>query len=163
MTFKIIMATLIVGFVGLVSVLAISGKLGKSVTNSNIASTLSATESQYDFGTISMKDGDVYHDFTIKNTGVKQVTVSKLSTSCMCTKASLTAGDKTEGPFSMEGHGGIPKIDVAIPAGGEASVEAIYDPTAHGSSGIGRIERSIFVDSTDGARTELKFKVMVTP
>src|SRR5665648_1253176 len=105
MTFKIIMATLIVGFVGLVSVLAMSGKIGQSAMDS----MLSATESQYDFGTISMKDGDVYHDFKIKNTGIEQVTVSKLSTSCMCTKASLTAGDKTEGPFSMEGHGGIPR------------------------------------------------------
>jgi|SRR5680860_52482 len=159
MRFKIIMAILIVGFVGVVSVLVISGKLGKP----NIPSTLSFTESQYDFGTISMKNGNVNHVFTIKNTGVEQVIVSKLHTSCMCTEASLTVGDKTEGPFSMEGHGSVPKIYVVIPAGGEASVEAIYDPAAHGSSGIGKIERSIFIDSVGVDRTEIKFKATVTP
>jgi len=160
MIFKSIVVVLIIGFVGLVAI----SQLNKSTGDKDIKNTLVADRSNYDFGTISMKDGNVRHTYTVQNTGTEPVTINKLSTSCMCTKASLTVGGKTVGPFSMDGMGeAIPKIDVSIPAGEKGEVEAVYDPTAHGSAGIGNIERSVFLDSSTGARTELTFKTTVKP
>ena len=160
MVFKGLIAILIIGFVGLIAI----SLSNKSSIDSNTESALVADQSNYDFGTISMKDGNVKHTYMVQNTDTEPVTIEKLSTSCSCTKASLTVGNETVGPFGMEGHGGsIPKIDVSITAGGKGEVEVIYDPVAHGSAGIGNIERSVFLDTSTGARTELTFKTMVEP
>ena len=56
---------------------------------------LTATEKFYDFGTISMKNGNVTKDFVVTNPTDKDVFVPTLVTSCMCTKALLVEPDGT--------------------------------------------------------------------
>ena len=75
----------------------------------NTSSTLTAEETTFDFGSISMGKGEVTHDFTVTNEGEKTITITKLSTSCMCTRATLITPREEKGPFGMEGHGGLHK------------------------------------------------------
>ena len=140
------------------------GMPGRSNEKQEPQGQLSAVQTSYDFGEISMKDGKVRHDFTVQNNSDKPVTITKLYTSCMCTTAALTAGSQQAGPFGMEGHGGaIPTINVTVAPGDEARVTAVFDPAAHGSAGVGTIERSIFVNSKSNPRFELTFKATVKP
>lgn len=127
--------------------------------------TLTVQDSDnYDFGEISMAAGEVKHQFKIKNAGIGTVTVNKIYTSCMCTTASLMmAGNKQFGPYGMPGHGFIPKISQDIKPNEEATVEVIFDPAAHGPSGVGRIQRSITIESNDGESVQLQFAAVVTP
>lgn len=137
-----------------------SSGVGKEVLS---AGMLSAEELNFDFNSVSMAAGDVSHIFKIKNTGTEPVIIGKMYTSCMCTVATLIYGDKKFGPYGMAGHGFIPSIDQEVNPGEEASVEAVFDPAAHGPAGIGRIERTIILENNSGRPLELNFSAVVTP
>ena len=128
------------------------------------ASVLSALTDAFDFGTINMRDGTVAHSFPATNTGREPVSVSAVYTSCMCTTAVVTdkAGTKS-GPYGMPGHAS-PRAEILIGGGETVSVEAIFDPAAHGPSGVGLAERSIYLetDSVENPVVELKFRAVVT-
>src|SRR3989338_10095237 len=67
-------------------------------------SALTAPETLYDFGTISMKNWNVTKEFTVTNPTNEDITVKTVLTSCMCTTAFIVeAGGKIKGPFSMPG------------------------------------------------------------
>ena len=126
-------------------------------------STLTAQETSFDFGTVSMAAGNVKHDFQIKNTGNEPVVIRKMYTSCMCTTASLSIGGSKFGPYGMPGHGFIPSIDEVLAPGEIATASAVFDPNAHGPAGVGRIDRVITLENNTGAPLELKFSAVVTP
>ena len=127
------------------------------------ASSLTAAEPQYDFGAISMAKGEVSYSFKITKGGIEPVVIEKIFTSCMCTTAKLMVNGKSFGPFGMPGHGMIPSINQTIPAEGEAEVEVIFDPAAHGPAGVGPIERLVIVETDSGDPLELKISAQVTP
>ncbi|MBI2624365.1 DUF1573 domain-containing protein [Candidatus Parcubacteria bacterium] len=125
---------------------------------------LAATETSFDFGEISMAKGRVRHTYVLKNTSENQVAVEKVYTSCMCTEAKFTkTGGKARGPYGMPGHGFIPRINETLLPGAEAEVEVIFDPAAHGPSGVGPIERVVYIESANAPTLELKFSAMVRP
>lgn len=130
------------------------------------SSALDAQEQSYDFGTISMAKGEVVHKFTVENKGNEPVRIEKVYTSCMCTSAVLynTEGKKVR-TFGMQGHGGSPKTNVEIGVGESVEVEAVFDPAAHGPSGVGPIQRIITLESNSQAKpkTEIKISANVTP
>lgn len=117
----------------------------------------------YDFGTISMAAGVVTREFRIKNSGGEPVTISKIYTSCMCTTATLSVGEKRLGPFGMPGHDVVPRIDQTINPNEEAVVAVAFDPAAHGPAGVGRIQRAVTIENDAGRAIELSFAAMVTP
>lgn len=118
---------------------------------------------QYDFGSISMLKGNVEHEFEIKNTTGADLKITRAETSCMCTKAVLRLPDGKElGPFSMPGHGFNPSVNAIVRPDETFIVRAIFDPAAHGPSGIGNIERVVIL-STDKGSIEVPFKAQVTP
>lgn len=161
----IISLSTVVVIAGLVFV-ARSNPRGREPTESVVASSkgvLSAQETSYNFNTVSMANGKVSHVFKLKNTGPETVTITKLYTSCMCTKASLKVGEKTAGPFGMPGHGFIPSINVKVEPGQEAEIEAVFDPNAHGPAGVGKIDRVVTVENNAGAPMIFQFSAMVTP
>lgn len=131
--------------------------------SAKINNVLTAVESSYDFGTISMAQGPVTHQFKIKNTGNEKITINKVYTSCMCTAATLMAGGKQFGPYGMLGHGANPEIDGAVNPDKEAIVSVAFDPAAHGPAGVGRIERTITLENDAGGAILLQFTVLVTP
>lgn len=138
-----------------------SKKLNVSADN-----VLVIPEQKFDFGTISMEKGKVSHTFEVKNSGSNTVTIEKVSTSCMCTSASITDNTgKTFGSFGMSGHGNGPsKVDILVNPNETVKVEAIFDPAAHGPSGVGSINRSIYLEtnSTQSPKIELQLNAVVT-
>ena len=129
------------------------------------AAALNAEETYFDFGTISMVDGVVSHVFGVKNEGAESVIIKKVYTSCMCTTAFIEdkSGDRY-GEFGMPGHGGVARgTNIKIAPGESISVKAVFDPAAHGPSGVGLSERSIYLEtnSVQSPRVELKFRAVV--
>lgn len=132
---------------------------GKQISNSKLTSD----QTLFDFGKISMVRGKVKTSFKIKNMTSDAIKVAKIYTSCMCTEASLIYNGKTEGPFGMITMGFVPTINEDIAPGGEATVEAEFNPAAHGPSGVGSVVRQVYVDTADGGKLTLEFKAQVTP
>ncbi len=128
------------------------------------ASALTAEEIRFDFGAISMANGNVSHNFTLKNEGPESVIIEKVYTSCMCTTALITdsSGGKY-GEFGMPGHANS-KTNVEVLPGETVTVEAIFDPAAHGPSGVGLAQRSIYLETNSVAspKLELFFQAMVS-
>ncbi len=143
-----------------------SGKSGSSNAKTQSASVLSALENDFDFGTISMKNGNVSKMFELKNGGTDSIVINKVYTSCMCTEANIIAPDgESIGPYGMPGHGGgISKADVEVKPGETVKIEAIFNPAAHGPSGVGLANRTVFLEtnSSQTPKLELNFKAMVT-
>ena|SRR3989344_6027014 len=124
---------------------------------------LSTDEKSFDFGTVSMAKGTVTHAFKIKNTGTETVSIDKLYTSCMCTVATWVKGNDKAGPFGMPGHSFTPSIERELKPGEEATIEATFDPAAHGPAGVGKIQRVVVLESNAGAPFEFEFTATVTP
>lgn len=126
-------------------------------------SALSASENSFDFGTISMKDGNVAHLFKVANSTSEDIVVDRLSTSCMCTGAYLVEGASRVGPFGMSGMGFGTKLDKVFRAGETKDIEVIYDPNAHGPAGLGPMERFIHLTDASGGVLQLQIKGLVRP
>ncbi len=144
------------------------------VTDSTSVSSgkLLAEEKLFDFGAISMQDGNVQKVFTVANSGGGEVNLVNISTSCMCTTAYLLRPDGSKiGPFGMPGHGGGAgivrnsdgRMGEIIPAGESREIEVVYDPNAHGPAGVGMIDRSVYLKDANGQVLELRVKARVTP
>ena len=135
----------------------------KEVTAEGSGGDLVLEESSYDFGTISMVNGNVEKSFVIRNGGTEPLEIKKMYTSCMCTTAFYEAeGQKALGPFGMPGHGFVPPVGKTLAPGASATVRIVFDPAAHGPSGVGRISRVVTID-TNGGSSDLSFSAMVTP
>ena len=127
-------------------------------------SVLSVSEKLYDFGTISMKNGDVVKEFVVTNPTDKDIVVNSLVTSCMCTKAFVVGPNGAiKGPFGMPGMGYAPAINEAIKAGEDRVIRVVYDPNAHGPAGVGRINRYVTLADKSGGKLQLEIKAVVTP
>jgi len=128
------------------------------------ASGLTASETFYNFGTISMKNGDVTREFIVKNPTDRDINVPTLVTSCMCTSAFIVKPDgSTKGPFGMPGMGSVPPADELIKAGESRTIRIVYNPNAHGPAGVGQIDRFITLTDASGATLQLEIKALVTP
>lgn len=126
---------------------------------------LTVSEKFYDFGTISMKNGNVTKEFTVTNASDKDITVSTVLTSCMCTNAFIVAQDgNTKGPFGMAGHGGsVPPANETIKAGESRVIRVVFNPNAHGPAGVGPTNRFITLTDTSGNALQLEIKANVIP
>lgn len=127
------------------------------------ASPLSATETLYDFGTISMKNWTVSHAFTLTNNMSAPVFVTSVYTSCMCTSAYLETPGSEKGPFGMQGMGYLPPANETIGPGESRQVKVVYDPNAHGPAGVGSIDRFVYVVDDKGGTLAFEIKALVTP
>ncbi len=119
----------------------------------------------FDFGEILMDEtltdgGLMKHNFTVKNTGDAPVLITSAKTSCMCTTANIFDADGNKaGPFGMGGrHGVNPKVNIEVLPGEEITVEAIYDPLAHGPDATGKLVREIFLNTDSEKEVSLKFR-----
>ena len=127
-------------------------------------SALKASETFYDFGTISMKNGDVSKTFKVTNGANTDILIPSLTTSCMCTKAYFIESDgRKKGPFGMPGMGVVPKLNKTIKTGESADVEVVYDPNAHGPAGVGKIDRFVYLEDANGNKIQFEIKANVTP
>lgn len=130
----------------------------------NSKSALTAPEALYNFGTISMKDGNVTKEFTVTNPTNEDVYVKTILTSCMCTSAFIVEADGSiKGPFKMAGMGYIPPANETIRAGESRTIRVVYDPNAHGPAGVGQIDRFVTLTDSSGGTLQFEIKALVTP
>lgn len=160
--------SIIIGVIVLIGIILIARPSSQNSTASlitNSIGTIAAEETDYDFGAISMANGKVSHQFKIKNTSDEKVVINKIYTSCMCTVASVIdeSGNKL-GVFGMPGHGGSSRADIEMDGGKTFIVEAVFDPAAHGPSGVGLAKRSVYIETNSEKMSELElsFQAMVT-
>jgi hypothetical protein len=124
---------------------------------------LVASVSFHNFGTTSMANGKVTYEYRLVNEGTEEVTVGKVYTSCMCTSAVLSVGDRNFGPYGMSGHGFIPRVNETIVPGGSAQLAVTFDPAAHGPAGVGQVKRSVTVEQDGTGPLIVSFEAEVTP
>jgi len=159
----------IIFFVILTATLGFMLYYAKPAANNDSAETpqvkgvLEADRNLHDFGTISMKDGNVKTAFKIKNPTTKDLALNRLYTSCMCTEATIKIGERVQGPFGMLGHGFTPTFSESLRASEEAEIEVEFDPNAHGPSGVGPIERVVTLEGEGGKLIDLNIKANVIP
>lgn len=142
------------------------GRVAQKSARANISQTsaITASEKLYDFGRISMKNGLVTKDFTVTNSTDKDIYLSSLVTSCMCTKAYWVNPDgTTKGPFGMPGMGFVPPLNETLKAGESHVIRAVYDPNAHGPAGVGPIDRFLTLTDSSGGKLQFEIKALVTP
>lgn len=160
---KIIIIIIAVGVIALIALLSPTLERDTSMTSS---ASLIAQDPFYDFGNIIMKDGVVETTYQLTNTGDEPVTIGKVYTSCMCTTVSIIESDGSEkGVFGMPGHREARTSAESLVAPGDSiTVKAVFDPAAHGPSGVGLAQRSIYLETNSKAtpKIELRLKAMVT-
>lgn len=157
--------------IGLVVVVGIVGLMlwGQSVQTkaepqpSGEIRSLSAPETAYNFGAISMRDGTVEHIFIVTNSSEKDIEIKRVFTSCMCTAAYIESANEEKGPFGMEGMGYIPPADETIKAGESRAVRVVFDPNAHGPAGVGAIDRLVYLTDVSGNAFQFEITAVVTP
>ncbi|MDP3901533.1 MAG: DUF1573 domain-containing protein [bacterium] len=160
---KIIIGLVLIVLGGLFWLGQVQQKNNNSASSSNNQpSLLASIESSFDFGNISMSAGDVSHVFKIKNTTDQLITIDKIYTSCMCTTATIMLAGNKYGPYTMPGHGFMPRLNKTLTPSEEADIEVIFDPAAHGPAGIGRINRTVYIENGPTV-LELSFTATVTP
>ncbi len=116
-----------------------------------------------DLGTVSMAAGKLSFSYLVKNGGGEPLTIKRIYTSCMCTNATLVTATERKGPFGMPGHGLPTAVKAQLAPEETASVAVVFDPAAHGPSGLGRIERFVTVESAEAPPLELRMVVSVQP
>ena len=143
------------------SVLLVSSESKTKGSNVSTPETLGLeiSSNNVDLGEVSINGGIISRDYEIKNTSGSKLTFSRISTSCMCTTAMLTIGDKSTKFFGMEGHGDRnPPVNLELGAGEVAKVTVNFDPAAHGPQGVGPFERLIWLSfSNPNGEKEISF------
>lgn len=111
-------------------------------------------QNNYDWGKINIKDGTVNKTFVIKNTGTDILKLTKVKTSCHCTKAQIIINGNTSPFFGMNT---VSLWVGEVPPNAEAQLRVVFDPAYHGSNGVGPITRYISVDTNDPNNSTLEF------
>ena len=145
------------------NIISISPPISSAQTALGSANSLIVSEKLYNFGTISMKNKEVEHNFKITNPTDRDIFLKKVVTSCMCTRAYIESVNGEKGPFGMEGMGYVPPANETIKAGESINIKAVYDPNAHGPAGVGFIDRFITLSDANGKALALEIKAVVTP
>ena len=114
-------------------------------------STLSVDKELHDFGEIDIFGGKVTTQFALTNDGPDDVVVKEGTTSCGCTNAEL-------GGISFGMHEAMNK-EFVISAGETKDLTVVYDPLAHGPSGTGLAQRSVFVKTNSSVTPELEVRI----
>lgn len=144
-------------------IIILGGKGSISSQSASASSTeisgIEVSPQSYDLGNVPINGGNITKDYEVKNTTDKTIKLKKVATSCMCTKAKVTAGGKESKLFGMEGMGDLnPPVNIEIASGEMIKVTAIFDPAAHGPQGVGPIDRSVILTFSDPVGIkELKF------
>lgn len=153
---------LIVGFAILLIVLMGGGvmftsKVGNAAKISkNPQSQVFTDHLNYNWNTIAYNGGLAKHEFVIKNTGEADLNLANLKTSCTCTQAYLIIGSKISPRFNMHSKS---NWTGTVRPGDTAKLEVEFDPTFHGPTGVGPIQRIVSVETSDPKLPYLEFKL----
>ncbi|MDP3997375.1 MAG: DUF1573 domain-containing protein [Candidatus Andersenbacteria bacterium] len=122
----------------------------------NVAAKAEVTETEYDWGNISINGDKAEKTFTINNEGEAPLKLYDVQTSCMCTTAQVIAGGKASPEFGMHSQSSY----MAEVAPGEAAqLKVVFDQAFHGPSGVGPVSREVIVSTNDPAHPKLSFSL----
>jgi hypothetical protein len=106
----------------------------------------------YELGNVDLNGGLVTKEYEVANDTDQAMNLQKIVTSCMCTQAKVSVGDKESRFFGMEHPGDRnPSINYEIPPGGNAKVTVNFDPAAHGPQGTGPFDRVVTLTFSEPA------------
>jgi hypothetical protein len=106
----------------------------------------------YELGNIDLDGGLVTKEYEVVNDTDQTMNLQKIVTSCMCTQAKVSLGDKESRYFGMEHPGDRnPSVNYEIPSGGNAMVTVNFDPAAHGPQGTGPFDRVVTLTFSEPA------------
>lgn len=134
-----------------------SGQDNKSAAQEKTSGKLTIAENDFELGEISMKNGNVYREYQLSNNSQEPVTITKMNTSCMCTKAQLKEGEETlTGWAGMSGHStGTLYPNQTVNPGETVTVVANFDPNAHGPDATGPIHRTVNIQTNSKTNSTL--------
>lgn len=115
-----------------------------------VDSNVSLNKSDFDFGTIPIHGGKVSTVFTVTNEGDEPVTLTKITTSCMCTDATI---DGKKFGLHMD-----PAANIVLEPKSSKEVTVTFDPLAHGEKGTGPVTRVVAITTNSSATPQLMFK-----
>ena len=146
---------IVVLIIGFAAISQNKNTIPEEVVGSVSPAKISVLEQPYDFGDIEIFAGKVSTNYTLKNEGDEDVTITKAGTSCMCTEGEISGIT-----FGMHGS---EVGSIVIPPGGEEVVRATYDPLAHGPNGVGPVTRFLVLEtnSSETPKIELRFSANV--
>lgn len=113
---------------------------------------------EFDAGDISMSAGLYTKDFKIKNTGVGDLKIDSVWTSCHCTTAVLKIGNKTSPMFGMSNNASF--WSQKISPGEIAILSVIFDPAFHGPQGTGEVIRVVYLSTNDPQNKKVEIKLL---
>ena len=116
-----------------------------------VASALTVDKELHDFGEVDIYGGVVTTEFQLTNTGTEDVTITDGTTSCGCTNAEI-------GGIGFGMHEEMAR-DFVIPGGETKPLTVIYDPLAHGPSGVGLAQRSVYLATNSSVTPELEVRI----
>ena len=134
------------------------------------ASDLKFSETNWDLGDVSMKNGVNRKEVDVTNAGDRTAPVIDLETSCMCTSATIVHADGRKSPTKgmpghgdggMAGHSAGSDVSEEIAPGETVKLLIDFDPNAHGPGGTGPAKRTVTVKTGDGKSATLKFSAVV--
>ena len=158
--FGIIIVTLLLVFAGVFILGRNTAEVAGTVSTEPL--NIESNPSFYDLGGVPINGGLVTKEYEVENTSGKSITLKKITTSCMCTTASVEIGDKKTKFFGMEGHGDAnPPVNIEIGKDKTAKVVVRFDPAAHGPEGVGPFDRVVWLNFAEGVK-ELTFSGTVT-
>ncbi|HLG25455.1 MAG TPA: DUF1573 domain-containing protein [Candidatus Gracilibacteria bacterium] len=115
------------------------------------AGTLEADKQEFSFGDIPIYGGKVSTNFTLTNSGTGPVLLKSITTSCMCTQATIDG--KT---FGMHINS---TADITLQPKESKTMTVTFDPLAHGDTGTGPITRTISILTDSTATPAYQFKI----
>jgi len=151
----ILVVLTIVLFSGGVILLSQTSSAPAQITESENAKAF-AESFNFDWGKIDYNGGYAKKTFIIKNTGTDTLKLSKITTSCTCTKAQVEVNGGKSPNFSM--HSQSSWVGEVAP-GSEAKLNIVFDPKFHGPSGVGPMSRIITVQTNDKQNPKLEFQL----
>lgn len=133
---------------------------GSKLNSANVSQTSKTTSSNssliaqtdfYDFGTIDINGGKVQTDFILENIGDGEIVITDGTTSCGCTEGEI------EGViFGM--HENLSRSITVQPHATDTLI-VIFDPLAHGPSGVGLIQRLVMLKTNSKITPEVQVKI----
>lgn len=119
-------------------------------------------EQEIDLGTIRMADGPASARFTLRNDGLAPLTITGLSTSCMCTTALLETASGPGPTFGAHADQNPVGWSATLQPGEAATLVVTFDPNAHGPDAVGDFMREVTISSDDPLQPQVVVRISMT-
>lgn len=130
----------------------LEGKSGDEDANYAEVLGVQVNPENYELGDVPIDGGLVSKEYQVENTSDGTIKLKKIVTSCMCTEAKASIGDKETRYFGMEHPGDRnPSVNLEVPAGETMKIAVNFDPAAHGPQGTGPFDRVVTLTFSDPA------------